>query len=919
MHFEGYMARGRNIKGITIELNGDATGLDKALSGINSSVGSLEAQLKDVDRLLKLDPDNTELLRQQQVLLAKAAEETKNKLEMLKKANDEVSKSADNYDAWKAKYDPIQKEISETKEKLKELKEQQQNMKDAGEIDTEAYNELQREISETKTKLSGLKTEAKQVSDEFGNPINPEQYNALQREIIATKNKLEQLGEESETTSSKLGGICKNLNAQTIMTAAENLSGVGEKIKEVGTSAVESANDMQSAQQKISANLDVSKQKAQEYGKVAQEVFEQGIVEDANAAAEAVIAVKQNMSDLNDTDLSNITSQLAAISERTGTDVKENTVAAGKLMKSFGLTGKQAMDLLAAGYKNGLNSSDDFTDTINEYAPLFKNAGYSGKEMFQLLKNGMENGAMNTGKAADALKEFQIRLGDGTFKGNINNFSTNTKKVFGEWEKGKATVKDVAASVGADLKKMTPKEQQEALSTLSTQFEDLGIDASVALFDVGTDFDNVTGKAKEMSKQTPGEKWEAALRKLQDSLIPIGTQIVTALQPIVNVISIIAQAFGSLPGPIQTVIIAITGLVALFTTLAPAIAAIITIFTTLSATALVPFLPIIAGVIAAIAAVIAIIKNWGTITTFLGNVWNTVKSVVSSAVNAIGSVIMTVFNAVKSFISTVWNGIKAAITTTVNAIKTVITTVFNAIKTVVTTIFNGIKTVATTVWNGIKTAITTVVNAIKTVITTVFNGIRSVITTVTGTIKSVAVGAFTKMRSGIKSVVSTLAGIVKGPFNTIKGFILGLAKSAYHWGSDFINGLKNGIFSGINKIVQGVKGLAGKIRSLLHFSRPDEGPLRDYETWMPDFMDGLAKGIDKNVYKVKDAMQNVAEHMNTGITTSLDGLQPTRNSVNLNNAVTVQVGNQEFDAYIVKTAEKGINNNHTTRNRFKGR
>lgn len=869
------MARGRNIKGITIELNGDATGLDKALSGINGNISSLEAQLKDVDRLLKLDPGNTELLRQQQTLLAQAAEETKNKLEMLKKANEEVSKSADNYDAWKAKYDPIQKEISETKAKLKELQNEQQSMKDAGEINTDAYNALQNEITETKTKLSGLKTEAKQVTEEFGTPINPEQYNALQREIVATQQKLEQLGEKSETASEKLGGIGKSINAQTIMMAAENLSAVGEKIKEVGSSAVESANDMQSAQQKIAANLDVSKQKTQEYGKAAQEVFEQGVVEDANEAADAIIAVKQNMSDLNDTDLSKVAGQLAIISERTGTDVKENTVAVGKLMKNFGLSSKEAMDLLAAGYKNGLNSSDDFMDTINEYSPLFKTAGYSGKEMFQLLKNGMENGAMNTDKAADALKEFQIRLGDGTFKGNINNFSSNTKKVFGEWEKGKATVKDVAASVGNDLKKMSPKEQQEALSTLSTQFEDLGIDASVALFGVGNDFDNVTGKAKEMSKQTPGEKWEGALRKLQDSLIPIGTQIVTALQPIVNVISTIAQAFGSLPGPIQTVIIAITGLIALFTTLAPAIAAIMTIFTTFSATALVPFLPIVAGVIAAITAVIAIIRNWSTITAFLGNIWNAVKSAVSSAVNAIGSVIMTVFGAVKTFVSTVWN--------------------------------------------GIKTAIITVVNAIKTVITTVFNGIRSVITTVTSTIKSVAVGAFTKMKSGIKTVVSTLAGIVKGPFNTIKGFILGLARSAYHWGSDFINGLKNGIFSGINKIVEGVKGLAGKIRSFLHFSRPDEGPLRDYETWMPDFMDGLAKGIDKNVYKVKDAMQSVADQMNTGITTNLNGLQPAGASVNLNNAVTVQVGNHEFDAYIVKTAEKGINNNRITSKRFRGR
>ena len=214
------MARGRNIKGITIELNGDATGLDKALSGINGNISSLEAQLKDVDRLLKLDPGNTELLRQQQTLLAQAAEETKNKLEMLKKANEEVSKSADNYDTWKAMYDPIQKEISETKEKLKELQNEQQSMKDAGEINTDAYNALQNEITETKTKLSGLKNEAKQVTEEFGAPINPEQYNALQREIVATQQKLEQLGEKSETASEKLGGIGKNISAQTIMTAA---------------------------------------------------------------------------------------------------------------------------------------------------------------------------------------------------------------------------------------------------------------------------------------------------------------------------------------------------------------------------------------------------------------------------------------------------------------------------------------------------------------------------------------------------------------------------------------------------------------------------------------------------------------------------------------------------------------------------
>lgn len=913
------MARGRNIKGITIEIDGDVTGLDKALSKVNSTVINVQNELKDVDRLLKFDPGNTELLRQKQMLFSQAINETNKKLEMLKKTNEEVSKSAGNYDVWKEKYDPIQKEIQETRQKLTQLKEQQESMKDAGEIETEQYKSLQREIAETTGKLNGLKGEAKQVTEQFGNPINPKQYNALQREIIATEQRLKSLEGQSESASESVEQIGNAVAGNAMMNAAENLSSVGDKIKEVGSNAMSAANDIQSAQQKISSNLDISKEKAKEYGDVAQKVFENGITEDAGQAAEAIVAIKQQMTNLNDVDLEKVTTQLVTISDRTGTDVKENVTAASKLMNNFGLSGQQALDLIAAGYKNGLNSSDDFIDAINEYSPLFKDAGYSAKDMFQLLKNGMENGAMNTDKAADALKEFQIRLGDGTFKENISSFSSNTKKVFNEWQKGKATVKDVATSVGQDLKKMTPQEQQKTLSALSSQFEDLGIDAATALFGTGKSFDDVTGKAKEMSKQTPGEKWEGSLRKLQDSLIPIGTKLITALQPVVIAISTIADAFSKLPGPMQIVVIAIAGLIAVFTTLAPAIAAIMTIFTTFSATALIPFVPIILGIIAAITTIILVVKNWGTITTFLGNVWNNLKEILSKVINAIKELFINIFTKIKSFITTVWNGIKTTITTVVNVIRNVISTVFNTIKTVITTILNAIKTVVTTIWNGIKTVITTVVNGIKKVITTVFNAVKSIVTTVSGGIKNGAVKAFNAMKNGITNVVSKLVGIVKKPFNTIKDFILGLAGKAYKWGSDFINGLKDGITSGIEKIVSKVKGLADKIRRFLHFSRPDEGPLRDYETWMPDFMEGMANGIDSNMYRVQDAIGRVTKKMANGFGTGLNEMQFAGTSVNLNNDVTVQIGNREFDAYIVKTAEKGIGNKQITNKRFKGR
>lgn len=92
-----------------------------------------------------------------------------------------------------------------------------------------------------------------------------------------------------------------------------------------------------------------------------------------------------------------------------------------------------------------------------------------------ILFTGMENGAFNTDKTADAIKELQIRLADGSFENNLDSFSESTKKCHCDWKEGKVTITDVMASIGEDIKKMDPSDQQAALTLLSTQFEDLGI------------------------------------------------------------------------------------------------------------------------------------------------------------------------------------------------------------------------------------------------------------------------------------------------------------------------------------------------------------------------------------------------------------------------------------------------------------
>ena len=107
------------IKGVTIEIGGDASGFEKALRTVNNSIKQTQSQLKDVDKLLKLDPGNTDLLKQKQVLLANAIGDTKTKLDQLKQAQADMD--ANGVDKNSAQYMALQREIIQTEQDLGKL------------------------------------------------------------------------------------------------------------------------------------------------------------------------------------------------------------------------------------------------------------------------------------------------------------------------------------------------------------------------------------------------------------------------------------------------------------------------------------------------------------------------------------------------------------------------------------------------------------------------------------------------------------------------------------------------------------------------------------------------------------------------------------------------------------------------------
>lgn len=112
------------IKGITVEIGGDTTGLQKALQGVNSQIKNTQSALRDVERLLKLDPNNTQLLTQKQKLLTQAISDTKEKLATLKIADEQANKQLQNGEITQQQYDALQREIIATEAELRMLENQ---------------------------------------------------------------------------------------------------------------------------------------------------------------------------------------------------------------------------------------------------------------------------------------------------------------------------------------------------------------------------------------------------------------------------------------------------------------------------------------------------------------------------------------------------------------------------------------------------------------------------------------------------------------------------------------------------------------------------------------------------------------------------------------------------------------------------
>ena len=971
------------IKGITVEIGGDTSGLEKSLAAVNNSIKKTQSQLRDVNNLLKLDPSNTILLAQKQELLQSAIGDTEKKLQALEQAQTDVAKAFERGDLGKDQYMAFQREIEETRGTLNRyqadlsgLQSEQERLASNTErlnklfaatgssVDdyadvlgsrlvtairngTVSSDQLKTAVEKIGKAVTGGKADIKQLTDALDTVDDGQ----------AVRNLIEDLndvGDAAQDAADNIGEIAQATKGAALMEAADQLSVVGDKIQDVGDKAVSAYAETETAVSKVNAYFRETGEAAEASAEIVKNVYGSGVGQSMDAVAEAVIMVKKNLGDLGDTDLTNLTKQALTLEELYGIDMNETLRGVNSLMKQYGLTAQEAMDYIVRGTQNGLDKTNELGDNLSEYAGKFEQAGYSASEYFQLLQNGLQGGAYNLDKVNDAINEVTTRLADGTIGDSIDLYSQKTQSLFLAWQNGEATQKQVIDSIVADIGNCTS--QQEALNMAAQAFGTMAEDGNLkfitSLTSVGETYDSVAGSAQKLfsQTQTPMQEMEANTRKLQQALIPLGEKIVelanVVLPPLVAIITAVSEVFGMLPEPVQNFVIILGALLVAFTALTPVIAALAVSFGALNIS-LLPVIGIIAGVAAAIAGIIAIVKNWGAITEWFGNLWQAVSqklmelwnglvvfftgtipaafqkfigffssipdwwrglwSQVSSSfsdtwntilqnpvVQLVVDTVTSLWENAKNTLQGIWSGIcdiaagafellKNVIFAPVLLLIDLVTGNFSQLASDAANIWNNIRNAASQIWSGIRQAVTSAASGLKQGVETVlsalsqfasqiwsamkqtassvWNGIKTTVVNIASALREAAVSAFQRMVSGIGSALSGLYSVVSNGFSSAIRFITGLPGQAFQWGKDFIQGLINGISSMIQSVINTVSGLADRIRSFLHFSAPDEGPLADYETWMPDFMKGLASGIEKNRNLVEKAVRDVASEM----------------------------------------------------------
>ena len=363
-------------------------------------------------------------------------------------------------------------------------------------------------------------------------------------------------GEISPTLGKTLDGVIGQLEGVNVKALAAGGAfagiavGTGALLVEATKYLAELGDTYNSAVNDISAGTGLVGEELDGMADVLKDVYGSNFGESMDDAAAGITAVYQATGLAGDA-LAETTKGAYALADTFGYDVAESARAAKAMMTNFGVTGEEAMGLIAAGAQNGLDYSGELIDSVSEYSVQFAKLGFSADEMFSIFQQGADSGAWNLDKVGDAVKEFSIRSIDGS-KTTTEAFTAlgyNADEMMATFAAGGDGATVAFQDVLSSLMEMDDAVQRDAIgvSLFGTQWEDLGTEAMSALLNMESGAYNAgdaLAQIKEVKYDNLTDAIEGIKRQAEVSLLPLASTVANVFSQIAPIIGELFEELG---------------------------------------------------------------------------------------------------------------------------------------------------------------------------------------------------------------------------------------------------------------------------------------------------------------------------------------------------------------------------------------
>lgn len=775
------------FEGLYVKFGANTVEFDRSVKGINNALSSLKKDFNNINRELKMDPDNVDLLNRKLLNLQEQARVGAMKIAELKKQQKELGES----EVGSAQWNKLQLEISKVESQMKvvdqAMNSTKKHIEDVGNpksilnLNKEINNVAKEldivnqkleldpknvELSEEKMKLLSKQSslakdkvqELKRKQEELGKEkIGTEEWRQLQNEIgqaevevLKIDKAMGNLGDSSRSATGNIKEATGYLKADVMMNVAEKAGELGQKMVDAGKKTVDAWSEIDEAMDTVTTKTGLTGEALLGLQEIAKGIATSLPATTFQESADAVGELNTQFGLTGDT-LQSAAEYLLKYSKITGEDISNSAINAKKAIDAYGLSNEDLARVLDSVTKVGQDTGQSYDSIFQKAidgAPQIKMLGLSFEEGATLIGRFEKSGIDSSAALASLSKATVNYAKDGKTLTEGLNETVNAIQ--------NATSETEAIRIASEVfgNRAAPK-MVDAIQRGAFSFNDLAEAAKSSSGTVATTFEETKDPFDDLT--TYSNKAKEGLAEIGGTLLET---VIPALEPLMGMLESAVNWFTNLNKTDQQTIVILglvtTAVMLLLGAIAPLVIAIGAIGA--------PVGIVVAAIVTAIAAITLIIQaimNWGTISEWLQSTWDACAAWLSELWTNIVTTATTAWSSFTAWLSEIWSSVVSTGQSLWSSFTSTLSNIFSSLISGAQSLWSSFTSTLSNLWSGLVSTGSNLFNNLGSTISGIFNGILSTASSIWNSIKSTISNAI----DGAKNAVSNAIEAIKNLFN----------------------------------------------------------------------------------------------------------------------------------------------------------